>query len=768
MFIIPFALLLDAEVLLAQNSTNALKLWQFELPEEVKTRLSQQGETVASSTTFQQRINQAKFSKASLLSPCSCSDPTSCDGMVYADETSALMDYNTMAGPPTNPLATGCYDLSADNIPADDGNVFEFCYQYTHSSTEPSFAVNGDVLSSLPASSNCDFNSAVELHVYSSGNCGVEEASFAVTSNLWPVYSATTGQTYELCWTFKGNPTHCAGGTISSVCTFVYPYTSTSCSLFGGNIQGEQYINYCYEVGSMIPLSTVNAVTSADYPDIAWGLWLLADPLGNDFGTPGPIPPDFNPLDDLNFLGIWSETGADVMIPNYANGATYYFAPFIINEALTSLDPACTGISTGYTVHMNLAIASNITVMGCDVTLAFEGGYPATYSAADYVWEVVAPDGTITTGTGDSLLYTSTNDGFHTFSLLSDGLGNDECQLLEIYSIELACSCDADAGTFTHSPNTLVNYGDSFTILTDGNWSGEMETGNDTDVLNPPFSDGDSYNGVFYGIYVTDVISQNPLNDQANGNLIGVVGASPATVGGNDEEGVIQNEASNLAALGLSPNTPYFFTTIYAFDVDDGIMAVDLDKDGLFDCWNVNTADVVEVIFLDDIVLLVEEVCTLNNTIEITLKIDGGLPAYDNRPYTVTQGGNVSYVDYGDDFVLSNFPAASSYSIVVSDGNSASKTVSGPSSCPVAVEDIPQELEKFIVYPSIFSDMLTIDLSNYNKKVEEIALYDVSGRPVKNTNLSLTKPFIEWNVEDLPAGIYLLRVNEMTRKLVKH
>ena len=123
-------------------------------------------------------------------SPCPCTSGTSCNGMSYTTEAAALADYNAMAGPPLNSSATGCFDLSASNIPADDGNVYEFCYQYTHNTSDPTFAINGAVFFTTPLlNSGCASSSAVDIAVYESGNCVTEVNAIAITTNNWPAYS---------------------------------------------------------------------------------------------------------------------------------------------------------------------------------------------------------------------------------------------------------------------------------------------------------------------------------------------------------------------------------------------------------------------------------------------------------------------------------------------------------------------------------------------------------------------------------------------------
>ncbi len=247
--------------------------------------------------------------------------------------------------------------------------------------------------------------------------------------------------------------------------------------------------------------------------------------------------------------------------------------------------------------------------------------------------------------------------------------------------------CDANAGTFTHVGNTICQ-GDALALITNGDWGDDMETGTSTDVLEPPASDGDGFNGVFYGVYATNVIDENPLVDQASGNLIGIAGSSPMAVGGGNQGLYIPNNTAILSANGIFPNTPYYFTTIYGFDIDDGIVGLDLDNNGSAECSDVNTTDVVEVVFLEDITAPVSQVCNDNGTVSLLFTLSGGLPAYDGSSFNITGDGLGGSIANGENYMIASHPSNSPYGIIVSDANGCSQTFSGvtvdtslPSSC---------------------------------------------------------------------------------------
>ncbi len=99
----------------------------------------------------------------------------------------------------------------------------------------------------------------------------------------------------------------------------------------------------------------------------------------------------------------------------------------------------------------------------------------------------------------------------------------------------------------------------------------------------------------------------------------------------------------------------------------------------------------------------------------------------------------------------------------------STEITSGQATCSIlANEDNFINTNTLLIYPSIFTDVLTVDLTNYKEKVSEIALYDVSGRVLKTLSLQPNNQTIDISTTDLPAGIYFVQENEMTRKVVKH
>ena len=72
-----------------------------------------------------------------------------------------------------------------------------------------------------------------------------------------------------------------------------------------------------------------------------------------------------------------------------------------------------------------------------------------------------------------------------------------------------------------------------------------------------------------------------------------------------------------------------------------------------------------------------------------------------------------------------------------------------------------------MIYPTTVIDVVTIDLSNYRAIPQEISLYDNLGRMVKNLTDRIEQQVVELDLNHLPAGVYFIRVDEVTKKLIK-
>ncbi len=152
-----------------------------------------------------------------IVSPCECDSGTSCDGSTFADQTAAV---NAYSGENAATPSSACYDLTSFDIPVDDGEVYEFCYEYTHTSTENEFSFNS--LIGMTNTGTCLNTSTTSQSVYLVGACATALTSTGSTTDGWPVYTATTNEVYRICTTVDPDELECCGE-ILSVCTYVHP-----------------------------------------------------------------------------------------------------------------------------------------------------------------------------------------------------------------------------------------------------------------------------------------------------------------------------------------------------------------------------------------------------------------------------------------------------------------------------------------------------------------------------------------------------------------
>jgi hypothetical protein len=76
--------------------------------------------------------------------------------------------------------------------------------------------------------------------------------------------------------------------------------------------------------------------------------------------------------------------------------------------------------------------------------------------------------------------------------------------------------------------------------------------------------------------------------------------------------------------------------------------------------------------------------------------------------------------------------------------------------------DLPED-ENSIIFPNPVKDKFQIDGKNFS--VEEMTLYDVSGKEIKSFRSS------DADISEVPAGIYFLKVKtdsgELSKKIIK-
>jgi gliding motility-associated-like protein len=325
-------------------------------------------------------------------SPCTCNMAASCDGSSYATEAAAVAAFTAALSPP-NQNAAGCYSLVSSNIPSDDGQFYQFCYEYVHNSTAPTFAVVPIVfLPGPPAFPNCisatnNTPGAIYYEVYNDNDCGNALPYTDLTPSSWPYWPAVQNAHYRVCVSSRADVTACATGQYQSACFYAHPYTPPGCNASGGTVSAQNTLSLCD--GTNTTLSTSNAVppSGLSNPSLAWGVWVLSDPL-NAVPTPnGGLPADQDPTintPDANFVGL--TVGSTLNLTGDGTGATYYIAPLWVNingQGQPVIDPTCTGLSAsqGYTVTMVPDISGTATSVcsgsgSININIVFSGGTP--------------------------------------------------------------------------------------------------------------------------------------------------------------------------------------------------------------------------------------------------------------------------------------------------------------------------------------------------------------------------------------------------------
>lgn len=112
----------------------------------------------------------------------------------------------------------------------------------------------------------------------------------------------------------------------------------------------------------------------------------------------------------------------------------------------------------------------------------------------------------------------------------------------------------------------------------------------------------------------------------------------------------------------------------------------------------------------------------------------------------------------GSDF-LANTTGAFTITYTYTDANTCSNSATGT----ITVENCTSISEfsnnTMLVYPNPSSDAITISFDNVDASRIEISLFDLSGRLVSNEVLNLNGLSVKVPVNQLPAGIYTLKVN---------
>lgn len=341
-----------------------------------------------------------------------------------------------------------------------------------------------------------------------------------------------------------------------------------------------------------------------------------------------------NSAQDDNPVQVWF---APITVDNKAGGA--------VAEGIGSPDE-CINVNISNAipvVFLNPIRESGVnnTLYGspCDASFVLNGGLPQ-WDSSNYTITVALQGNPSVTGTvystpnsvGDSVKFNVPQQGVYVITV-SDG---KSCDLQ--FTITMNCNvCDANAGTLTTTPNNFICFGDTFAFVSNGDYSGIFEEETLNDFVNLG-GDGDQFNGMAYGLFDAPPLNVNPLT---NANFLGVVSSDPPTKGAAPQGAGLVNTTGG--------NTVYYLAPVYLFDASNDssannlIVALDLDGDGTADCFHVNSAASVQIVFLDSITVNTPVIAcnTANGSFDVTVSASGGKPAFDGSSFTF-QIGNQS------------------------------------------------------------------------------------------------------------------------------
>ncbi len=132
--------------------------------------------------------------------------------------------------------------------------------------------------------------------------------------------------------------------------------------------------------------------------------------------------------------------------------------------------------------------------------------------------------------------------------------------------------------------------------------------------------------------------------------------------------------------------------------------------------------------------------------------LSGGSPAGG-----VWSGTGVS----GSNF-LANTTGSFTITYTYTDGNSCSNSATGDITVENCTSISEYSSNEMVVYPNPASDVITISFGKVDASQVEITLFDLSGRLVSNEVLNLNGSSVEVSVNQLPAGVYTLKVKAGT------
>ncbi len=530
----------------------------------------------------------------------------------------------------------------------------------------------------------------------------VADCSYSANANeTVNINAGVTGDVYILLITnFSNNPTNISAaqtsGTGSTDCTIVtcQDNAGTSSQALQAGSQSSDPTILCF--GDVLNIthdgnqdlsgdpnaSTASGIDYAIYncsPTVSGttAAEIAADPCVANVPPPGSLGYYVTGLSNIDGDATFINDGT---YQNFFNGGApleLFFGPTTLddfanlNNENIGLNDECINVNTSGAfpvVFLNEILESNVNNMAngpCEGSFTIGGGMPeydgSNYTSITLVGQSSGASGTVTSGaaTHNSTVVFNVGEGDIYDVTVTDANG---CSYT--FPIDMtACSCPADAGTFTNSSLTVC-WNDVFTITTNGDFVGPFSTdpatGNSIPAVDP---------GVAYGVWSAPPSGAPLTGANADPNFLGIIGTDPdmslSGVGGE-----LLNDVGG--------NTQLWVTTVALSDEAAGVYVTSTGVDPVIgDCYDINLVDAVQVTLLDSISYSINPVCQPNQTVNVEITLTGGLPAFDGSNFTVTGDGPGGTIANGGIYTIPNFTPNGTFSITVADAAGCSQVITG-------------------------------------------------------------------------------------------
>lgn len=173
--------------------------------------------------------------------------------------------------------------------------------------------------------------------------------------------------------------------------------------------------------------------------------------------------------------------------------------------------------------------------------------------------------------------------------------------------------------------------------------------------------------------------------------------------------------------------------------------------------------------------LNVRQVDTLDNAIRVIWDAVENASRYEVSFNETTTGLTIIQAVSSSQTVATALDNCTSYEVGVkafclgTDGM-LSEGITASTACEVAVTDLPSEVESLSVFPNPFNTQLSVEIDVIEATNLVLKLYDTTGKLVANRaafNASHGMTFINFEIGNIPAGIYLLGIETEKGKTVR-